>query len=108
MRNGKVLLLTPAALSIALVLSLSSVVTSAQTATPAATPVAPSTTIAGCPVFPTDSTWIQNVSALPLYPDSAAIFALISPVRDTFLHPDFAPTPHYPIPYTTLLITPPK
>src|SRR5258708_15440583 len=108
MRNGKVLPLTPAALSIALVLSCGRVVASAQTATPAATPAAPSTTIAGCPVFPADSSWNQDVSALPLYPNSASIIARISSGGDKFLHPDFGSNPDYGLPYSIVDGTQPK
>src|SRR5260221_1127800 len=87
-------------LFLGLLLCLSSATAWAQTGTPAATAVAPSTTIAGCLVFAADSTWNQDVSALPLYPNSVAIIARISSGGDKFLHPDFGSNPDYGIPYS--------
>src|SRR5260221_12987689 len=72
----------------------------AQTATPAATAdSAATTTIAGCPVFPADNPWNQDVSKLPLDPHSAQIVASISGGGDKFLHADFGSNPDYGIPF---------
>ncbi len=91
---------SPIYLFLGLLLCLSSATAWAQTATPAATATADSTTIAGCPVFPADSPWNQDISALPLYPNSASIIARVSSGGDKFLHPDFGSNPDYGIPYS--------
>ncbi len=56
--------------------------------------------IAGCPLFPADNAWRQNVSALPLNSHSAAWVASIG--TGGFLHPDFGSDPSYGIPYSVV------
>jgi hypothetical protein len=43
--------------------------------------------VGDCTVFPADNPWNQDVSALPVHPDSDAFIDSIG--RDTSLHPDF-------------------
>ena len=64
------------------------------------TPPVTGPTIAGCPLFPADNAWRQNVSALPLNPHSAAWVASIG--AGGFLHPDFGSDPSYGIPYSVV------
>jgi hypothetical protein len=56
--------------------------TAVSSAAPAGGP-----TIAGCPLFPADSTWNRRVDALPVAPNSDAIVAAIG--ADDNLHADF-------------------
>lgn len=63
-------------------------------------------TIAGCPLFPPDNPWRQNVSALPLNSHSAAWVASIG--AGAHLHPDFGADPSYGIPYSVVPATQPK
>jgi hypothetical protein len=68
----------------------------------------PAPMIGGCRVFPADNPWNQDVSALPLHPDSDAFIDSIG--RDDNVHPDFgtewegAPIG---IPVTTVVATTP-
>ncbi len=63
-------------------------------------------TIAGCPLFPADNPWRQDVSRLPLDPHSAAWVA--SAGAATNLHPDFGSNPSYGIPYVVVPANQPK
>jgi hypothetical protein len=54
----------------------------------------------GCPVFPADNAWNENVSKLPVDPRSAAYVASIGAAID--LHADFGSEPAYGIPYTVV------
>jgi len=62
---------------------------------PSSVPIA--ATLAGCPMFPADNPWNQDVSALPLAANSAAYIASIGASKG--LHPDFGETREYGIPY---------
>jgi hypothetical protein len=53
--------------------------------------------LAGCPMFPADNPWNQDVSNLPLSSNSAAYIASIGVSKG--LHPDFGETREYGIPY---------
>lgn len=55
------------------------------------------TMLAGCPVFPADNPWNQDVSALPLHPQSATYINSIGLTRG--LHPDFGSNTEYGIPF---------
>jgi lysophospholipase L1-like esterase len=55
--------------------------------------------IAGCPVFPGDNPWNQDVSTLPVNKKSAAYIANINSGGDTMLHADFGANPDYGIPF---------
>lgn len=56
-------------------------------------------TIGGCPVFPVDNAWNQDVSAAPVHPNSANFVATINAAGGRFVHPDFGSNPAYGIPY---------
>lgn len=58
-------------------------------------------TIGGCAVFPSDNAWNEDVSELPLNPNSATYIASINSTRQ-FVHPDFGSDPTYGIPYTVV------
>jgi hypothetical protein len=62
--------------------------------------------IAGCPLFPADNPWRENVSALPVDPHSTAWVASIG--ASLHLHPDFGSNPSYGIPYTVVPASQPK
>jgi hypothetical protein len=64
-------------------------------APPAATSL---TKIGGCQIFPPSNPWNENVSNLPVNPNSAAYIASIDLTKE-FLHPDFGSNPTYGIPY---------
>ena len=57
-------------------------------------------TLAGCPLFPPDNPWRQNISTLPVDPHSAAWVASVGASID--LHPDFGSNPSYGIPYVVV------
>ncbi len=54
--------------------------------------------LGGCPVFPADNPWNQDISSAALNPSSGAYIARIDSFRQ-FLHPDFGSDPTYGIPY---------
>jgi hypothetical protein len=56
--------------------------------------------IAGCPLFPADNAWRQDISHAKLSPHSAAWVRSVG--RSLHLHPDFGADPAYGIPYTTV------
>ena len=58
-------------------------------------------TIAGCSVLPADNAWNQDVSSLPVEPNSSNYIAAIDSSRQ-FLHADFGSDPSYGIPYTVV------
>jgi hypothetical protein len=58
--------------------------------------------VGGCRVFPADNAWNQDVSAMPIHADSAAIIARIQTSGGTRLHPDFGSNPAYGIPYVVV------
>ena len=64
------------------------------------TPPGPS--LGGCPMFPADNAWNQDVSQLPLHPRSAAMIARIQADGGDYLHPDFGENPDYGIPYVVV------
>jgi hypothetical protein len=57
--------------------------------------------LGGCPVFPADNAWNQDISRLPVDPNSAAYVARIDSYRQ-FLHADFGSDPSYGIPYVVV------
>ena len=63
-------------------------------------PVPPSGASLGCPIFPPDNPWNQDVSALPVDPNSDNYIASIGAGK--FLHPDFGSNPSYGIPYVVV------
>jgi hypothetical protein len=77
--------------------------TATATATPPGTPPPSSggsTMLAGCPVFPANNAWNQDVSTLPVHPNSANFVASMNAQGKTKLHPDFGSI--YGIPFTTV------
>lgn len=78
------------------------VVTPAQTPTPTPTstssPQANYAQLGGCRIFPADNAWNEDVSQLPVDPNSATYMASMN-AATTNLHPDFGSDPTYGIPY---------
>jgi hypothetical protein len=58
----------------------------------------PSPNVGGCPIFPADNAWNQDISQAELHPNSAAIISTIQSTGGTRLHPDFGENPNYGIP----------
>jgi len=58
-------------------------------------------TLAGCPMFPPDNPWNQDVSSLPVHPNSTHYIASINQ-NATHLHADFGSYVGYGIPYTVV------
>ncbi|HEX6658237.1 MAG TPA: hypothetical protein VF065_09160 [Ilumatobacter sp.] len=58
--------------------------------------------IGGCPVFPADNAWNQDISQAPLHPNSAAIISSIQSNGGTRLHPDFGENSDYGIPFVVV------
>ena len=82
--------------------------TPTRTATVSGTPTATATPplvsaprIGGCQVFPADNAWNQDVSRLPLHPNSANFIASINAGKQ-YLHADFGSNPTYGIPYVVV------
>jgi hypothetical protein len=62
----------------------------------------PGPSLGGCPMFPADNAWNQDVSQLPLHPRSGAMIAQIQADGLDNLHPDFGENPNYGIPYVVV------
>jgi hypothetical protein len=79
--------------------------TKSTTATATATPTLPAgsglvATLGGCQVFPANNAWNQDISTLPVDPNSTSYLAAIAAQGgNQFLHPDFGSNPTYGIPY---------
>ena len=58
-----------------------------------------------CPIFPADNIWNQDISQLPVDPNSSQYISSIG--ASGFLHPDFGSNPAYGIPYNTVAGSPP-
>jgi hypothetical protein len=54
--------------------------------------------VAGCPVFPPDNAWNQDISRAPVDPNSARYLRAMN-AHDEKLHPDFGSDPRYGIPW---------
>ena len=63
-------------------------------------PAAGGASIAGCPLFPADNAWRQDVARTPVSRYSAAWVASIG--AGAFLHPDFGSNPSYGLPYSVV------
>ncbi len=92
-------------LAVLLMLAVGTQWVSAQT--PEATPDN-GPTIAGCPVFPADNPWNQDISAAPVDPLSDQYITAINESGDTYLHADFGSDPTYGLPYTVAPVDQPK
>ena len=55
--------------------------------------------LGGCPVFPANNAWNQDISRAPVHPNSAAYIASIGQSGNGFLHADFGGGGEYGIPY---------
>ncbi len=62
----------------------------------------PGPTLGGCPMFPADNAWNQDVSGSPLHPLSQQIIAQILADGGDNLHPDFGENPDYGIPFVVV------
>ncbi|MHB8462101.1 MAG: hypothetical protein ACYDA1_05610, partial [Vulcanimicrobiaceae bacterium] len=60
--------------------------------------------IGGCTIFPADNPWNQDVSGLPVDPNSAAYLASMN-ASSTNLHADFGSDPSYGIPFVIVPAT---
>lgn len=58
--------------------------------------------VGGCPVFPSDNAWNQDISQAPLHPNSGAIIDTIQHNGGTRLHPDFGENADYGIPFVVV------
>jgi hypothetical protein len=76
------------------------VVVAGLTAGAAAPEAAPLPSAPACPIFPAGNVWNQDISALPVAPDSDTLITKIG--LDTGLHPDFGSYSGYGIPYNTV------
>ena len=86
--------------------------TATRTPTPSPTPTTTpppgsGTMLAGCPVFPANNAWNQDVRSLPVHPNSANYVASINAFGRTKLHPDFGSDPTYGIPFVIVPATQP-
>jgi hypothetical protein len=68
---------------------------------PTPTPPAGVAAIGGCPVFPSSNAWNEDISTLPVDPNSANYMAHMNGGSKN-LHPDFGSNPTYGIPYVTV------
>ena len=68
----------------------------------------PGPSLGGCPMFPADNAWNQEISQLPLHPRSAGIIAQIQADGLDDLHPDFGENPDYGLPYVVVPATQPE
>ena len=64
------------------------------------TPARAAGSLGGCPIFPADNAWNQDVTDWPVHPNSANFIDSIG--ADTNLHPDFGSDPTYGIPYVVV------
>ncbi len=62
--------------------------------------------IAGCQIFPADNPWNQDISRLPVHPNSAAYIRSIG--ANEYLHADFGENPEYGIPFNVVPGNQPK
>jgi len=62
----------------------------------------PSPNVGGCPVFPAENAWNQDISQAPPHANSAAIISSIQSTGGTRLHPDFGENPDYGIPFVVV------
>ena len=64
-----------------------------------ASPQAGSTMLGGCPLFPADNAWNQDVSRVPVRSESVRWLSSVNGAGNENLHPDFGSSPEYGIPY---------
>jgi hypothetical protein len=56
-------------------------------------------TVGGCQVFPSNNAWNQDISALPVHPNSANYIASFNSGNNDYLHADFGGGGEYGIPF---------
>jgi hypothetical protein len=78
-----------------------------QPGQPPPPPAAPGPKVAGCPVFPADNAWNQDISRAPVDPDSARYLAAMSAAEEK-LHPDFGSSRAYGIPWIVVSRSQPR
>jgi hypothetical protein len=61
----------------------------------------PAPRVAGCPVFPADNPWNQDISRAPVDPDSDRYLRAMNAHQER-LHPDFGSNREYGIPWSTV------
>ncbi len=79
-----------------------SIVTGATATQPAKRLHPPGPHLGGCPMFPPDNAWNQDITSLPLHPSSQQIITHIQSIGGQKLHPDFGETPTYGIPFVVV------
>ncbi len=67
----------------------------------------PGPRLGGCPVFPADNAWNQEIASAPLHPLSKQIINHIQAIGSTALHPDFGENQTYGIPFVVVPATEP-
>ena len=105
MRRWPVVALVVAGLCVATVATAASVtiVGGASASKPAKRLNPPGPHLGGCPMFPANNAWNQNISSTPLNPRSAQIINKIQTMGGgTKLHPDFGENPDYGIPFVVV------
>lgn len=71
-------------------------------------PVGDGPTIAGCPVFPADNAWNQDITNASVDPRSSSYISHIMANGGDFMHPDFGSYAGYGIPYVVVSGSQPK
>ena len=84
-----------------------SIVTGATASQPAKRLNPPGPHLGGCPMFPADNAWNQDIASLPLHPLSQQIINKIQSIGGKALHPDFGENPLYGIPFVVVPATQP-
>jgi hypothetical protein len=80
---------------------------SASATKPAVRLTPPGPHLGGCPVFPADNAWNQEIASSPLHPLSSQIINHIQAIGATSLHPDFGENQTYGIPFVVVPPTQP-
>ena len=89
-----------AGLTLAVTAPVSDARTRRQAPTTTTAPTPGGATLGGCPVFPPDNPWNQDVRALALSPQSSTWLRSVNGAGVRYVHPDFGSNPDYGIPFT--------
>ncbi|MGZ4672701.1 MAG: hypothetical protein ACXV8K_08580 [Ilumatobacteraceae bacterium] len=84
-----------------------SINTGASASRPAKRLNPPGPHLGGCPMFPADNAWNQEIALAPLRPRSQEIINKIQSIGGQALHPDFGENPLYGIPFVVVPATQP-
>ncbi|MGZ7008381.1 MAG: hypothetical protein ACXVLX_22525, partial [Ilumatobacteraceae bacterium] len=84
-----------------------SISTGATASRPAKRLNPPGPHLGGCPVFPGDNAWNQEIASAPLRPQSQQIINKIQSIGGKALHPDYGENPLYGIPFVVVPATQP-